>query len=264
MDIKDILTNASVPQEHWDAIYSQMAEANTKADGMLWHKIKVRYGKAGKIAKMFRPDVERLVDIDPKYIDLDVAPVDSVTCNGDNNLWGYRYIRGDELVWLNHDLPENAGERPRLLAEGFTTDGVSLSIPVGQADPATNPNYEAEKARSYWTKGKYHQRTPQSWKIWYRRNGGEGYAWRLGMPVNLAQTKDMWKGSRFTVYRIGDVYGISGHKKVLGSLGFIYSMGYEVANVWDFENHKQKHKPAKGYGLKAALTWSTIIRKIKD
>lgn len=263
MNISTILNNAGVPKEHHANIKAQFVEADGKAKGMFWHKLKVRYWHVHKIVKLFRLDVERLVDIDPKYLHWDIAPVDSVTCNGDNNLWAYQYWKGSDMVWLNHDLPENFLQRDWLLSQGYTTDSISRSVPVGLPDPNRNPDYEAEKARSYWTKGKWHQRTKQSWKKWFTRNGGEGYAWDLGLPVELSESKDMWVGDTYTVRRIGNVYQISGSRKVFWKLALNYSMGYELANVYDFKTGAQKHKPIKGYELKAALTWSVLPGKIK-
>ena len=47
-------------------------------------------------------------------------------------------------------------------------------------------------AANYWAEGT-HPRSEASRRAWYRRNGGEYRAWRLGVPVDPACTPTVWQ-----------------------------------------------------------------------
>ena len=85
----------------------------------------------------------RLIEIDPKLLEHDIAPMINITVHGDNGPW--------------IDTP--SGGRP---IENW----------------ALNPDPESEefkksKAENYWCKGE-HQRSPKSMLSFLRRNGGKG------------------------------------------------------------------------------------------
>lgn len=149
MNYLKYLTAAGVPAHLFGQAMTSLDEADRRSDGLLWHKIKVRFLRAGKIAKLIPWQAERLLDVRPDFASWDIAPMIHITAHGDNVPWPY----------------------------GVPTPGQWL-----------DPNDQEAIARNYWCPGE-HPRSVKSRKAWYRRNGGEYEAWRRGIPVDTSRAR---------------------------------------------------------------------------
>ena len=149
MNYLKYLTAAGVPAHLFEQATASLDDADRRSDGLLWHKIKVRFLRAGKIAKLIPWQAERLLDVRPDLASWDIAPMIHITAHGDNVPWPY----------------------------GVPTPGQWL-------DPADQDAI----ARNYWCPGE-HPRSVKSRKAWYRRNGGEYEAWRRGIPVDTSRAR---------------------------------------------------------------------------
>lgn len=175
MNLAKYLQDAGVPANLHPEALACLDAADNRSDGLLWHKIKVRLIRAGKISKLLQWEAERLRDVRPDLADWDIAPMLNVTAHGDN------------VPWPNG--------RP---------------APGQWLDPA-----DAQAvAANYWLPGT-HPRSPESRKAWYRRNAGEYRAWRLGVPVDLSKGVQVWRGNGSTVYRCGDAWQVIAQDKFL-------------------------------------------------
>lgn len=226
MNTVELLSKAGVPQElHADALRVLNA-AKSRARGLLWHKLKVRYLRASEIADLLPWEAERLIDVRPDLADWDVAPMVNITAHGDNAGWvmtpdGSRPASGR---WINQD-------------------------------PASE-EYRNAVASNYWCEGE-HPRSEASRKAWYRRNAGEYRAWRLGLPVDLGSVQT-WQANGTAVYRCGDAWEIVAQEKWLGIIPVRVRIGYEIDNL--FQNGVQAWYPISGHDLRAPVTWSTVPR----
>lgn len=230
MDYVKFLKAAGVPEYLWEEAIDSINDAKRRSKGLLWHKLKVRLFKAGKIAKMIEWEHDRLVDVRPDLIDWDVAPMVNITAHGDNGPWHGtpEGDRPDERYWLNKD-------------------------------PASE-EYKYAVSKNYWCKGE-HPRSEKSRKSWYRRNGGEGRAWRLGEPVDPALYSPPWKGNGITVHRHMGAWIITGRTKLWGFIPCKIRLGFEIDNVFSGDSAPQMWYPVEGYELKAPVTWSVIPRR---
>lgn len=229
MNHLDHLITAGVPEHyHADALRS-LDEARERSEGLLWHKLKVRLFKAGKIAKMIPWEADRLVEVDAFMADCDIAPMLNITAHGDNGPW--------------HDTPE--GGRP---VAGYWLN----------PDPESE-EYQFAVSKNYWCKGQ-HPRSQKSRKAWYRRNGGEYRAWRLGAPVNPADGIQRWTGTdgklSVEVCRSGSAWIVKTKRRLIGSLGYETRHGFEVDNVFSGQYSPQMWFPIPGYELRAPVSWS--------
>jgi len=237
IDLNKALAVAGVPEHlHAEAI-ACLQEAEVRARGLLRHKLKVRLLCAGKIAKLLPWAAERLVDVRPDLADWDIAPMVNITAHGDNGPWddtpgGGRPIAG---YWLNRD-PASA-------------------------------EYQHAVAGNYWCKGE-HPRSAKSRKAWYRRNGGELRAWRLGMPVTPADVPTVWQGQAGKLWAKacrtpGGVWILITQRRVVGACGFKSRLGFEIDNVFGGRYAPQLWYPAPGFELRAPVAWSTVPGKLE-
>lgn len=231
MNYLKFLRAAGVEAELHDAAVASLEEARRRADGLLWAKWKVRLFKNGKIARMLPWEAERLCDVRPDLADWDIAPMVNITAHGDNVPW----------------VPTPDGGRP---APGRWFD----------RDPAS-AEYQDAVAQNYWLKGT-HPRSQESRAAWYRRNAGEYRAWRLGMPVNVADGVRVWRGGGVTVYRCGDAWQLIAPGKILGLIPAVIRIGFEVSNVWSEATGLQAWYPIAGHDLRAPVTWSVRPGKV--
>ena len=227
MNLLKLLQVAGVPaQLHPEAVAS-LQDAERRARGLLWHKLKVRLFRAKKIAKMIPWHADRLVDVHPELIDWDIAPMINITAHGDNGPWHGtpNGDRPDKTYWLNSD-PESA-------------------------------EYKYAVSKNYWCKGE-HPRSEKSRKSWYRRNGGEGRAWRLGSLVVPEQYTKPWVGGGIKVHHNNGAWIITGKTKLWGFLPVKVRFGFEIDNVFSGDYAPQMWYPIDGYELRAPVTWSII------
>lgn len=220
MNLAKLLTVAGVPAHlHSEAIAS-LQDAKRRARGLLWHKINVRLFRAGKIAKLLAWGDERLCDVRPDLADWDIAPMLNITAHGDNVPW----------------VKTPAGGRP--VTGAWMTDTPEA------------------RAANYWCHGE-HPRSGKSRKAWYRRNGGEYEAWSRGIPVDLANGVQVWRGNGSTVYRCGDAWQVIAQDKFL-FIPVVVRVGYEISNVWRESDGAQLWFPIPGADLRAPVTWSVL------
>lgn len=224
MNLQNLLQAAGVPAHlHPEAIAS-LQDAERRARGLLWHKLKVRLFRAKKIAKLIPWEAERLIDVRPDLADWDIAPAVNITAHGDNAGWvmtpdGSRPAPGR---WINQD-------------------------------PASE-EYRNAVASNYWCEGE-HPRSEASRKAWYRRNAGEYRAWRLGLPVDLGSVQT-WQANGTAVYRCGDAWEIVAQDKWLGIIPVRVRVGFEIDNL--FQGGVQAWYPIAGHELRAPVSWSVL------
>lgn len=224
MNLQNLLRSAGVPAHlHREALDS-LADAERRARGLLWHKLKVRLVRAKKIAEMIPWHLDRLIDVRPDLADWDVAPMVNITAQGDNAPWvmtpdGYRPAPGR---WMSQD-PESE-------------------------------EYKQAVAANYWCEGE-HPRSTKSRKAWYRRNAGEYRAWRLGAPVDIDDVQ-AWYANGVTVYQCGAAWEIVAQDKWLGIIPVRVRIGYEIDNL--FQNGVQAWYPIAGHDLRAPVSWSVL------
>lgn len=220
------LQAAGVPAHYHPAAIVCLEAARRRAKGLLLHKLRARWLRAGKIAKVMRWEDERLLDVRPLQILDDVAPMVNITGHGDNADWvmtpdGGRPAPGR---WLN-------------------------------ADP-TSDDYQRAVASNYWCPGE-HPRSAMSRKAWYRRNGGEYEAWARGMHVDVQHAR-AWHGPGLSVYECDGAWQIIAQDNVLGFVPVQVRIGYEISNVWRESDGAQLWWPIPSHALRAPLTWSVL------
>lgn len=235
MNVIKLLTIAGVPV----TLHAQAVEcielADQRSRGLLWHKIKARFFRAGQIAKAMQWHHHRLIDARPEWADWDIAPMLNITGHGDNGPWvfppGGDISTGRPIqdYWLNPD--------------------------------PTSADYQEAVAKCYWCPGQ-HPRSRKARKAWYRRNAGEYRAWRLGLPVDTTTKLAVWTGEQgsttVTVCRSGGAWLIKSSRKVLGKLHLKTRVGFEVDNVFSGQYDPQMWYPLPGVELRAPVTWSVM------
>ena len=226
MNTPELLARSGVPAELRADAVRCIDEAKSRATGLLWHKVKVRYLRAPEIADLLPWGAERLIDVRPDLADWDVAPMVNITAQGDNAPW----------------IPTPDGGRP--------APGRWLN-----SDPASDEYQNAVEA-NYWLPGT-HPRSPESREAWYRRNGGEYRAWRLGCQVDLADGVHTWAADGVTVMRCGGAWLVK-HSRSFGPLVLETRCGYEIDNLQ--VAGRQAWYPVAGHDLRAPVTWSTVPR----
>lgn len=225
--MKKYLIAAGVPEHLHTQALASLESARTRAKGLLWHKAKVRFLRAGEIAKLIPWEAERLLDVRPDLASWDIAPMVNITAHGDN-------------------LPRPLTPTGRFPAPGIWLDKNPDSAEYAQAVEA-----------NYWCKGE-HPRSQKSRKAWYRRNGGEYEAWSRGVPVS-PERPTVWahKDGRMTVgvSCIGDAWLLRVERNY-GPLTLRMRLGYEIDNVM-WAVGVQSWYPIPGHELRAPVTWST-------
>ena len=231
MNILKYLKAAGVPAHLHPEATASLQDAERRARGLLWHKIKARFFRAGRIAKAMQWHHNRLIDARPEWADWDIAPMLNITGHGDNGPWV--------------DTPD--GGRP-LQAYWLDPDHDSA-------------DYQEAVAKCYWCPG-HHPRSVKARQAWYRRNAGEYRAWRLGLPVDTTTKLAVWTGEQgkttVTVCRSGGAWLIKSRRKVLGKLHLKTRVGFEVDNVFSGQYAPQMWYPLPGVELRAPVTWSVM------
>lgn len=233
MNTPDLLHIAGVPVPLHTAALESMAEAEHRASGLLWHKLKVRYIHAEKIAQLIPWEAERLIDVRPDLASWDIEPIQHIRSYGDS-----------APHW--HMTPD--GGRP--------VPGAWLDT-----DPAS-AEYQEAVASCYWCPG-HHPRSRGAVKAWYRRNGGAYEAYQRGLTVNPADGFKQWAGDHdgtsARVSRIGDAWIVAAEKRY-GPLTLRIRKGFEVDNVFGQRRGEmqfvQMWFPIAGHDLRAPATWS--------
>ena len=230
----DLLSIADVPETLRSEALANLSIAQERSRGMTLHKLKVRWLKAGKIARLLEWEDARLIEHYPDCASWDVAPMLNITAQGDNGVWV--------------ETPE--GGRP---IENYWLD------PRPDSD-----EYRYAVSRNYWRPGE-HPRSEKSRKAWYRRNGGEHEAWMRGWPVHSAATYQTWEGTRDRTWvrvHVCDGGWYVESRKTFGPLVIVGQYGFEVGNVFHERptGRVQAWYPLPGYELRATVTWSTIPR----
>ena len=230
----DKLALAGVPEGLHAQVIDCMAEAKQRSAGLTWAKWRTRLFRAGKIAKAMPWEANRLIDVRPDWADSDIAPMLNITANGDNGPW--------------RETPDGGRPNPDKWLN---------------PDPASEEYQQAVDA-CYWCKGA-HPRSTKARKAWYRRNGGEYRAWRLGMPVGQDAQHWNYVSDKLVVevMRSGDAWIINARRKLLGKLWASYRIGFEVDNVYqrsifDGVTIVLAWYPIAGHELRAPVTWSVV------
>lgn len=230
--MNDFLTIAGVPSELQAEALACVAKAKQNNSGLTLAKWKVRLFKAGKIADLLDWTDERLCIKHPELADEDIAPMDNITCNGDMIPW--------------YDTPD--GGRPM---RSYWLD----------KDPNSD-DYKAAVAANHRYCPGVHPRSRESRKAWYRRNGGEYRAWRVGANVDTSNNLEIWRGSNgktdVIVTRCGDVWLINASSKIIGSLHLHTRVGFELDNVFCGDYTPQMWWPIKGFLLRATVTYGIL------
>lgn len=230
MNLSKLLSIAGVPADLCPDALACLSEAERRARGLTWFKVRTRLFKAGMLADQLTWGDNRLASVRPDLADHDIAPMLNITCNGDNGPWIESPLGGRpiENAWLNDD-PESQ-------------------------------EYAAAVATCYWCPGK-HPRSRAARKAWFRRNGGEFRAWRLGAAVDESG-RQVWRGesgsTAVTVYCSGGAWQVNAQRKLLGRLVWDTRVGYEVDNVFSGPLAPRMWYPAPGYDLRAPVTWSRL------
>ena len=231
MNLSRYLTIAGVPPTLHTVAIDCIDYANEQSNGLFLAKLKTRLFKAGKIAKAMSWEHNRLIEARPDWAKHDIAPMLNITANGDNGPW--------------YSTPD--GDRPY---EAFWTN----------PDPASE-EYAQAVAACYWCEGE-HPRSLKARKAWYRRNGGEYFAWSRGLLVDPVNGHQVWRGSEgkysVTVVRSGDAWLLKVTRKLIGKLYLKTRVGFEVDNVFSGPLTPQMWFPIPGYELRAPATWSVL------
>lgn len=139
----------------------------------------------------------------------------------------------------------------------ITAHGDNVPWPGGRPAPgAWMEDTPEARAANYWCKGE-HPRSQKSRKAWYRRNAGEHEAWSRGMPVDLANGAQVWRGNGSTAYRCGDAWQVIARDKIL-FIPVLVRVGYEISNLWRESDGAQLWFPIPGADLRAPVTWSVL------
>lgn len=229
-DLERYLELCGVPMELRTQAIESVKLAKDRSKGLLFFKLKARFLKAGSNAKKIKWENNRLIEVAPDLADYDIAPMLNITANGDNGPWT--------------ETPE--GGRP---LENFYTE----------IDPNS---YKQAVDSCYWCKGQ-HPRSDKARKAWYKRNSGEYRAWRLGEPVesnNRAPNQYSYFSDKLNIQIMehSGVWIVLVEKKLIGSLGLAYRVGFEIDNVFCGDYAPQMWYPIEGYELKAPVTWSVL------
>lgn len=228
MHIPELLAIAGVPPDLHQQAQDAITLAQGRSRGLFAAKAKTRLFRAGRIADAIPWEGARLIDYRPDWADDDIAPMLNITAQGDNN-----------PHWI--ETPE--GGRP---------------VPDVWLNPDPNSDdYREAVAKCYWCKG-HHPRSRKARKAWYRRNGGEYRAWRLGVPVDTSLQVQRWQGQdgrlSVEVVRCGEAWIINTSRQY-GLLRITGRYGFEVDNVFGAAGGQQGWFPIPGYELRAPVTW---------
>ena len=105
MSYKDLLAIALTDSRLVDDAIASLNACKSRMSGALRKKLFVRWFKAPWIADQIAWENNRLIDVHPGLLDMDIEPVDKVTSHGDNGPWDSS--RPIQDCWLNKD-PDSA------------------------------------------------------------------------------------------------------------------------------------------------------------
>ena len=221
--MQNILTLAKVPPELHAEALAALSKAESASKGLTKAKIKTRLLMAGKIAKVLPWDAERLRDVKPEWADHDVAPMRSITAQGDNPPWqetpeGGRPV---ENHWLNPD-PATTREAPKRARH--STDAMAASTLLGGEHLAWRRGEPIDTANPV-----------QEWV------GTQGK-----LQVN--------------VVRSGNAWIIKKRKRLISKLVLTGRYGFEADNVFCGPGRTQAWFPIEGVELRAPATWGQRLR----
>lgn len=196
-----------------------------------------------------------------------IASLDGARQRARGLLWAKWRVRLFKAGKIAKMLPWHAERlidvRPDLAAwdiapmVNITAHGDNVPWPGGRPAPgAWMEDTPEARAANYWCKGE-HPRSQKSRKAWYRRNAGEHEAWSRGMPVDLANGAQVWRGNGSTVYRCGDAWQVIARDKVL-FIPVLVRVGYEISNLWRESDGAQLWFTIPGADLRAPVTWSVL------
>ena len=228
---------AGVPKELISQAIPVFKQAGKDCTFLNLKKWYTRLFLAKKLAAKLSWENNRLVEVDPKYLEHDIAPMINITVHGDNGPWV--------------ETPE--GGRP---IENWALN----------TDPESE-EYKQSVKDNYWCKGE-HQRSPKSMEVQLRRNGGEGRAYMLGKAVDLTPGNELkiWRGKKSLIevvaYQSGEAWLIRAYWN-FGLFKLLSRFGYEVDNFFCGDYALRMWYPVQGYESKAPLTWSTLPTRSK-
>lgn len=222
----EYLQIAGVPPELHAQALASLALARQRAKGLTWAKWKVRLFQARRIARLLAWEDNRLCLKHPERADQDIAPMDNITCNGDNGPWQETPLGGRPFpdCWLSPD-PQSA-------------------------------EYQEAVAACYWCPG-HHPRSEKARRAWYLRNAGEYRAWRMGVLLDDSAHLQRWQGGDVTVCRAGGAWLFLRERRLWGPLALHTRKGFEVDNVFTPSGQRGWY-PAEGFDLRAPVTWSVV------
>ncbi|WP_441280551.1 hypothetical protein [Tardiphaga sp. 862_B3_N1_1] len=230
MNVEKLVAKTNAPADVQAAAVEALNEARKRAKGLTWAKWKVRLCEHKDIAKLLTWDSERLIDVDPSLIDKDIAPVINITCYGDHIGWNDATGKPEPGTWMDKD-PASADYQ----------DAVAKT-----------------KAKGYLG---VHPRSDKFHAWWYLRNAGEGRAWRLGAPVDMPNRPAVYTGKDVILIHSGQAWQLFAFRKLIGNFGIKTRIGYEIDNVWRFDNNLQGHYPVPGWQLRAPLSCTVLPGK---
>lgn len=226
-DLREYLELANVPVELHEQALESLNKAKAANSGLLWHKIIARYIKAGKLAKIVvEHKVTRPSNVDPSLAKYDVARAKNINAFGDNADWG-----------PDGPIDENV-----------------YDFAVG------SPEYEKAIKRNYWKRGVFPGEY-EAVKAWYVRNGGEQEACTRGVVVDTIikpETVQRWRNAGVTVYKLNDAWQIITEDKFLKFIKVNVRIGYEVDNLYDFDEKVQSRFALDGEPLYAPVSWTVL------
>ena len=236
MNIVKALQVAGVPEKHYKAATASIELASKRAEGLLLHKMNVRYLKAKKISKILQWEDERLCVKYPKYAEYDIAPMKNITCNGDHLPWKNTPEGGrpDPDAWMNKD-----------------TNSLEYQEAVMN-----------ETSLRYFNGN--HPRSRKAREMWYRRNGGEYAAWERGQVIRPSEGFERWTGTQGSTQVIvthADGAWIIRMSEKHGPFRVNSRIGFEVDNVYCGTHSPQAWFPIDGYELRGCATHSVMLGK---
>ena len=229
MRFKSIIQKSTIPDDLKLQAIQSLKDCRIKSKGSIWKKWKVRLFKHKWIAKQLKWETNRLIEIRPDLLDMDIEPVTKVSCNGDNGEWNGNPGFPIEDSWMNQD-------------------------------PISEDYLKAVKS-CYWSKGN-HPRSTKAREAWYLRNAGAGYVYRIGCPVDETEGLKIYRvkdgRTEAVIFKSGNAWQMHIHVKLFGKLSWFRRIGYEVDNVYSGTIAPQAWFAIPGYILKAPVSWGGI------
>jgi hypothetical protein len=234
MTLEEIVERARVPALLRAAAVASLQECKRRVKGAVVKKWRVRLFKAGWIADQLPWESNRLIDVHPDLLDMDIEPVTKIGKWGDNGPWDGMPPHGRPITdcWLN-------------------------------PDPSSDEYRQAVDA-CYWKRG-HHPRSKEAVRAWYRRNGGAGYVYRIGCPVDEAEGYRIWRGRRgrtsYIALKSGEAWQVIVDTELAFGWRFRRRLGFEVDNVFSGVFAPQAWFALPKMELKAPASWSYSLTR---